>query len=161
MISILDRLKSLELRADLAMSSPQELVSGEFLVQFKLEGLALDSEGKLLPKIKLLVGGINDDIQKAIDTSVSEITKLLDNSILSSLSKKGVGYDFAISQPFPQKDDSFIVVGKLELFDLINGKLTTLSKVSFNVVNLDANKAQNEALKGLLEIASKLNKEIV
>lgn len=147
MKAFFEKLKSLNLRIDLASAAPQQIESDEFLVHSKLEILKEADNGSLVPAVKIAIGGIDESPKVATQKSVEEIEKIFNNDFLNSLQSKGIGYEVATSQPFYQKSEEFLVVGKLEVFDYTpEGKPRTLCKVSFNVFNENPVAAQKEAL---------------
>ena len=157
MQSLLTKLNSLGLRVDLATTAPSTLETDDFLVFTKIEGLITDAEGKLVPKLKIAVGGVSDDPEAATNLSVQNVEHVLDATVLQGILAKGFGYDVAVSNPFYQRNEKFLVVGKVETFDFdAAGKPRTLSKVAVNIFNNNPSEAQKEALKTVLDIIAKM-----
>lgn len=157
MSSLFSKLKELNLRIDLATSQPQQIESDEFIVHSKLEVLDVDADGRLVPKAKITVSGLDNNPKIATSKSLEKVEEVFGNAFLSGLLAQGIGYEIAASQPFYQKSEEFLVVGKLELFDFDDYKKPrTLNKVSFNVFNESPIVAQEEALKLVLDVTEKL-----
>ncbi len=157
MQSLIEKVKSLGLRIDLATTAPRQLENEDFLVFSKLEALGLDQEGKLVPKLKIAVGGLGIDPKNATAVSLANLEKIFDTETLKLILSKGFGYDVAVTEPFYQKSEEYLVVGKVETFDFDNqGKPRTMTKVSVNLFNENPVQAQEEAIKAAIDATKKL-----
>jgi hypothetical protein len=157
MQTLIDKLKKLNVRVDLATTAPQSLEDDRFLVFSKLEGLITDAEGKLVPKIKIQMGGVSENAEEATALSIARLEQVLDTEVLNLVLAKGFGYDVAASQPLYQRSENYLVVGKVEIFDFdTQGKPRTISKVSINVFDQDPIKAQEIAISSVIDTTKKL-----